>query len=181
MDITITGRNIELTDSLKDYVNKRMNKLERIYGRINSCEVVLVQAKIRQEAEVILHLKRTRIVGRESSPDIYASIDNAAENVKKQLRRMRGRIQSRRRKAMLTRIISPVIRFRESEESGPSASGRIIKMSAFAPKPLVPEEAKMELDVSKAVFIMFKNADTGETNVLYKKNDGNYGLVEPKF
>ncbi|MGB3113119.1 MAG: ribosome-associated translation inhibitor RaiA, partial [Candidatus Omnitrophota bacterium] len=165
MEITITGRNIELTDTLKDYVNKRMNKLGRIYSRINSCEVILEQAKIRQEAEVILHLKKTRIVARESSPDIYASIDNAAENVKKQLRRLRGKLQSRRRKAVFDRIIGPVIRFRESEESSPDQGGVIIKMSAFAPKPMLPEEAKMELDVIKAVFVMFKNADTGEVNV----------------
>ncbi|MGD2278693.1 MAG: ribosome-associated translation inhibitor RaiA [Candidatus Omnitrophota bacterium] len=181
MDITITGRNVELTDSLKEYVQKRMSKLERLYGRINSCEVILEKAKIRQEAEVILHLKRTRIIAKESSPDIYASVDNAAENVKKQLRRLRGKLQTKRRKAMLNKLMSPVMRFREPEEGSADPRGRIVKANTFASKPMLPEEARMELDLSNGSFIAFKNADTGETNVLYKKSDGNYGLIEPSF
>ncbi|MFQ5952955.1 MAG: ribosome hibernation-promoting factor, HPF/YfiA family [Candidatus Omnitrophota bacterium] len=181
MDITITGRNIELTNSLKEYVNKRISRLERLYGRINSCEVIMEKAKIRQEVEIILHLKKARIVAKESSPDIYASIDNAAENVKKQLRRLRGRLQARRRKAVLGKIMRPVIRFRGTEETGSNPGERIIKARTFASKPMLPEEAKMELNLRGADFIMFKNADTGEANVLYKKDDGNYGLIEPTF
>ena len=59
--------------------------------------------------------------------------------------------------------------------------GEIIKTRTFADKPMLPEEAKLELEVMDRIFIMFKNADTGEMNVLYKRGDGNYGLIEPKF
>ncbi|MGB2600167.1 MAG: ribosome-associated translation inhibitor RaiA [Candidatus Omnitrophota bacterium] len=178
MDITITGRNIDLTDDLKEYVNKRIGNLEHIYGRIGSCEVILAKEKIRHEAEVIMHLKRTRIVAKETSPDIYASVDNAAENVKKQLRRLRGRVRSRRRKAVLNKIMSPVMRFRDM---GTSSAERIIRVNTFADKPMLPEEARMELNLTKSTFITFKNADTGEVNVLYKRSDGNFGLIEPSF
>jgi putative sigma-54 modulation protein len=181
MDITITGRNVELTDFLKDYVYKRMSKFEQLYGRISMCEVILEKVKIRQEAEVILHLKRTRIVAKESSPDIYASIDNAAESVKKQLRRLRGRLQSKRRKAVIDKIMGPVSLFRRPEENPFPAGGRIIRINSFADKPMLPDEAKAELKLTKNDFIMFKNADTGEANVLYKRGDGNYGLIEPNF
>jgi putative sigma-54 modulation protein len=180
MDITITGRNIDLTDDLKEYVNKRIGRLEDLYARINRCEVILEKAKIRQEVEVILHLKKTRIVAKETSPDIYASIDNAAENVKKQLRRLRGKLKSHRRRAVISKIMSPVFRLRMGERD-PSSRERIVRTNAFADKPMLPEEAKMELKLNNTNFIMFKNADTGEVNVLYKRKDGNYGLVEPTF
>jgi putative sigma-54 modulation protein len=178
MNIKITGRNIDLTDDLKEYVNKRIGNLEHIYGRIGDCEVILEKAKIRHEAEVIMHLKRARIIAKESSPDIYASIDNAAENAKKQLRRLRGRLRSRRRKAVLNKIMNPVMRLRDM---GARSSERIIRTNAFADKPMLPEEAKMELSLTNATFVMFKNADTGEVNVLYKRSDGNFGLIEPSF
>ena len=168
MDITITGRNIDLTNDLKEYVYKRMSKLDNLYGRINSCEVVLGKAKIRQEVEVILHLKRARIIAKESSPDIYASIDNASENVKKQLRRFKGRLKSRRRKNVIDKIMSPVLWFRETEGENSSSGERIVKTRAFAGKPMLPEEAKMELKLDKSIFIMFKNAVSGNANVLYK-------------
>lgn len=182
MDITITGRNLELDDSLKRYICKRLDKLDRLYRRIFLCEVVLEEEKVRKNAEVILHLKRTRIVVKESSPDIYASIDNAAEKVKKRLRRLNDRLATKRRKAMLGTIMRPVARLRGAEEvAAPAGRGRIIKSNAFAGKPMLPEEAMLELELMGQNFIMFKNADTGEANVLYKRDDGNWGLIEPNF
>lgn len=183
MDINITGRNITLNDSLKSYVHKRMDKLEKLYNRMYRCEVILEEEKERKIAEVIIYLKRNRVVAKESSPDIYASIDNASENVKKQLGRLHGRLTSRRRKNIFSKIISKVPGFRPVEDPMfNEPHGEIIKTNVFADKPMVPEEAKLELELlDKRVFIMFKNADSGEVNVIYRRGDGNYGLIEPKF
>lgn len=182
MDINITGRNIDLDDSIKDYIHRRMDKLGKLYRRIYRCEVILEEEKERKNAEVILYLKRNRIIAKESSPDIYASIDNAAASIKKQVRRLNGRLGARRRKAMVNRIINPMASFRGSKEMNvPEGSGRVISTNTFADKPMLPEEAKLELEVMDKNFIVFKNADTGAVNVLYKRGDGNYGLVEPTF
>ena len=182
MDINITGRNIDLDDSLKGYVHKRLDKMERMYRRIYKCEVILEEEKERKNTEIILYLKRNRVIAKESSPDIYASIDNATESIKKQLRRLRGRVSSRRRKAMFSKLMRPVTRFGAPEEIiYPEDQGQIYKSNLFASKPMLPEEAKLELDLSGRVFITFKNADTGEVNVLYKRQDGNYGIIEPSF
>ena len=179
MDINITGRNLDLDDSLKEYIHKRLDKLESHYRRIYKCEVVLEEEKLRKNAEIILYLKRNRIVAKESSPDIYASIDNATEVIKKQLRRLSGKISSRRRRVVFTRIMRP---FRGQEGSiVTNGRGNIVRTDNFADKPMLPEEAKLELDILEKDFIMFKNADTGEANVIYKKNDGNYGIIEPNF
>jgi putative sigma-54 modulation protein len=182
MDITITGRNLDLDDSLKQYIHKKLDKLERVYRRIYKCEVILAEEKERKNVEIILYLKRVRVVAKESSLDIFASVDSSSDSIKKQLRRLNGRLSSRRRKAMITRFMKPVARFGASDEiEFPGPEGEIIKTNTFANKPMLPDEAKLELDVLERTFIMFKNADTGEVNVIYKREDGNYGLIEPKF
>jgi len=181
MNITITGRNIDLDSSLKNYMNKRLEKLERLYKRIYKCDVILEEEKTRKIVEIILHLKRNRVIAKESSPDIYASIDNASDSIKKQLRRLRGRVHSRRRKAVLKRVITPIYRFRKTEVSQGKAPGTIIKTNLFADKPMLPSEAQLEIELTNKQFIMFKNAETGMVSVLYKKDDGNYGMIEPDF
>lgn len=183
MDINITARNIDLDSNLKVYVHKRLDKLEKLYRRIYKCEVILGEEKVRKNAEIILYLRRNRVVAKESSSDIYASIDNAAENIKKQLRRLHGRVSSRRRKIMIGRIMKPMYFFRDNAEDViiEPQPGDIVKTDFFASKPMLPEEAKMELELLDRMFIMFRNADTSEVNVVYKREDGNYGLIEPKF
>lgn len=183
MDINITGRNIELDEDLKTYIHKRIDKLEKLYRRIYKCEVILEEEKIRQNAEIIMYLKRNKIVAKESSPDIYASIDNASENIKKQLRRLKDRVSTRRRRVVLGRIMSPISRVREEEEVivVPEERGEIVEEDRIPAKPMSPEEARLELELADNVFMAFKNAETGRVNVLYRKNDGNYGLIEPKF
>ena len=187
MDINITGRNMDLDPSLKSYIHKKLDKVEKLYRRIYKCEVILDVEKVRHIAEVILYLKRNRIIAKESSSDIYASIDNAADNVKKQLRRLRGKVETKRKKAVFDRIMSPIRGFgaqadeNEEEIIVPEERGEILKEDLFPNKPMSPEEARLELEVLGKVFIMFKNSDTGKANVIYKKNDGNYGLVEQKF
>jgi len=182
MDISITGRNFDLDNPLKTYVHKRAGKMERLYSRIYKCEVILEETKPGKNAEVILHLKNSRVIAKESSLDMYASIDNAFSKVKKQLRRLHDRASSRRRKAMFKSLVSPMDFFRKNTETDmPLQEEQIIKMKAFADKPMLPEEARLELDVMKRNFMMFKNADTGEVNVLYKRNDGKCGLIEPSF
>jgi putative sigma-54 modulation protein len=105
MEISITGRNIDLTPALKKYVIKKLDRIEKFYSRIDKCDVILEEEKIRRIAEVVVYLRRTRIVAKESSTDMYASIDNASDIVKKQLRRLRGKVFSKRRKAVLARFM----------------------------------------------------------------------------
>lgn len=105
MDIRITGRNLELNSDVKKYIEKKLGKMDRFYDRVDRCDVILEQEKIRQIAEIIVYLRRTNLVARESSTDIYASIDMAAEVIKKRLRRLRGKVTAKRRKAVLSRFM----------------------------------------------------------------------------
>ncbi|MFH1394704.1 MAG: ribosome-associated translation inhibitor RaiA [Candidatus Omnitrophota bacterium] len=180
MDITITGRNLELDEQFKKYVNKKLSKLSRVYDRIYKCDVIVEEEKNRKNTEIIVHLKRNRVVAKERSADIYVSFDNATGKIKTQLRRLNGRISSKRRgKGILSQMVT---RIKNADEFlKVSKKGKIVQENSFADKPMHPEEAKLELELSGKDFIMFKNANTGETNVLYKKDDGNHGLIEPNF
>ena len=182
MEINITGRNTELNDAIREYIYRKLDKLGRVYSRIYKFDVILEEEKIRKNAEIILYLRRNRIVAKESSPDMYASIDNAVESIKKQLRRLTGRVRAKRRKSMLKNIMKPIMRFRGGDEAFFAEEYQsIIKTDLYADKPMLPEEAKLELQAMKMEFIMFKNADTGEPNVMFKRTDGSYGLIEPRF
>ena len=174
MNITITGRNFELTDSLKDYVYKKLEKLNNLHNRIYKCEVILQEGKNRKEVEIILHVDKHDLIAKESSQDFFASIDGAEEKVIKQIKKINSKSASKKRRGMLGRIIRPF-----AKEN--TFTGEIIKTNEFADKPMFPEEAKLELDVMGKDFMMFKNADTGESNVIYKRRDGSYGLIEPSF
>ena len=182
MEVSITSRNVEMDNYLKGYIQRRLGKFEKSYSRIYRTEVILEEEKLRKNVEVIIYLKKNKVVAKESSPDIYASIDQAAESVKKQLRRLTGRLRSQRRKLVFKNVMEPMRRFYPGS-SGifPEEKQGIIKTNVFAEKPMLPEEAKIELQTAKKNFLMFRNSETGESNVIYKLDDGNYGLAEPKF
>ena len=187
MDISITARNFKVDDRVKKYVAKRLQKLSKLYKRIYRCEVILGAEKERRNVEILLHLKRTQIIAKETSPDIFASIDLASDKVQKQLRRLKDKVSSRRNrktKAVLSKFMNsmpgqrPLENFVELEDE---MDEKIIKSNSFADRPMLPNEAKLELETSGMDFIMFKNSDTGESNVLYKRTDGYLGLIEPRF
>lgn len=182
MEVNITSRNVEMDNFLKEYIQRRLGKFEKAYSRIYRTEVILEEEKLNKKVEVIIYLKRNKVVAKESSPDIYASVDQVAESVKKQLRRLAGRLRSKRRKLVFHNVMEPMRRFYPGGEGSLSEEKQlIVKTNVFAEKPMLPDEAKLELQGAKKIFLMFKNSDTGESNVIYKRDDGNYGLVEPRF
>ena len=181
MEIAITGRNLNLNDSIKKYINKRISKVERMYKRIYKCEVVLEEVKAMTNVEIIVYLKSNKLIAKESTPDVYASIDNATGKINKQLRRLNGKLSSHRRKRVLDKFVRSMPFVKDEKIDYIVKEGIIIKTDAFADKPMIPEEAKLELGISEKSFSMFKNADTGEVNVIYKKKNGNFGLIEPRF
>lgn len=180
MDIILTGRNFDLDESMKEYLIKKINRLGKTYEGIYRCEAILEEEKLRKNAEIILHFKRNKLVVKESSEDIYAAIDAAVHKLKTQLRKLHGKMSSKRRsEGILDKMVS---RFTDSEKNvSEDEKGQIIQMNVFADKPMLPEEAKLELKLMDKSFIMFKNATTGEANVLYRRSDGNHGLIEPDF
>jgi putative sigma-54 modulation protein len=178
--ISITAKHLEIDDKLKRYITDKLLKFRKFSENIISARVVMDSEKFRQIAEITVNMKNNRLTATEESSDMYAAVDNAVENMKIQLRRKRDRVKKRRRKVMLGKIsrsMKNVFYQGESQAKTP----RIIRSGDFAQKPMYVEEAAMELKLLNSNFLVFKNAQTDQVNVVYKRDDGNYGLIEPEF
>ena len=160
MRYTITGRNIEVTPGLKAAVEKKIGKLEHFFTPDTEVIVALSAQKDRQKIEVTIPVKGNTIRAEESSTDMYVSIDLVEEIIERQIRRYRKKL---------------------IEDEVQDDEIQIVKTKKFAIKPTIPEEACLQMEMLGHNFYVFLNADTDQVNVVYKRKNGTYGLIEPEF
>ena len=177
MRITISGKNLEISDYLRDLVVKKVSKLERYFPQDAEAQVTLSVEKNRHIVEVTIPYEGVIIRGEEVTGDMYASIDNVLDKLEKQIIRHRTKLEKNLR-ADAFRHDVPLFggSYDEPEEDGP----RIVRVKRFNIKPMSEEEAVLQLELLGHSFYVFMNSDTNLINVLYKRNDGNYGLIEPE-
>lgn len=177
MRISISGKNLEISDYLRDLVEKKVSKLERYFPQAAEAQVTLSVEKNRHIVEVTIPHEGIIIRGEEVTGDMYASIDNVLDKLEKQIIRHRTRLEKKLR-ADAFRHEEPLFggSYSEPEDEGP----RIVRTKRFNIKPVTEEEAMMQLELLGHSFYVFVNADTNRINVLYKRNDGNFGLIEPE-
>ncbi len=178
MQITITTRNLEITEPLRHYAEEKITRLQKFVNQITSAHVVLSVEKHRQIAEVTLHVREHTIRGEESSTDLYSAIDLVADKIERQILRYKEKIVEHSGRGSGRSLSPEEIGPAESEPS-PEDGPRIVKMKRFAMKPLAPDEAAMQMSLLGHNFFVFRNARTQEVNVLYRRRDGDYGLIEP--
>jgi len=173
MKIKIAGRHTDASPALRDYVIEKTEALERFFDRIISVDVVLSVEKERQIADFHAHLtNRKRINAREESTDMYASIDKAIDRLKRQLVRFKDQLQDVRGRS------SVGIQTDESEEAIPGK--RIIRSEAYFQKPMTVEEAALQLDAIEKEFLVFVDVEMDQIAIIYRRRDGNFGLIEPR-
>ncbi|MCZ7663283.1 MAG: ribosome-associated translation inhibitor RaiA [Thermoleophilia bacterium] len=187
MNLTVKGRNIALTDALTGYADDKIGRLARYLSDGAHCDVELSTEKNpsiaeNQVAEATVYTRGPVIRAREASSDMYASIDLVADKLERQVKKYRekliARSQGGHREAFATQgLVLPEEHERESEEA---ALPSIVKTKQFMVKPMSPEEAALQLELVGHDFFVFTNADTQETAVVYKRRDGDYGLIEPQ-
>lgn len=173
MKIKIAGRHTHATPALRDYVIEKTEALERFFDRIISVDVVLSVEKERQIADFHAHLtNRKRINAREESTDMYASIDKAIDRLKRQLVKFKNQLQEvKDRSAVETHD-------NESEEVIPGK--RIIRSEAYFHKPMTAEEAALQLEAIEKEFLIFVDIESDQIAIIYRRRDGNFGLIEPR-
>ena len=176
MRYTITGRNIEVTPGLKDAVEKKIGKLEHFFTPDTEVIVALSAQKDRQKIEVTIPVKGNTIRAEESSTDMYVSIDLVEEVIERQIRRYRKKLIDKKQAA-----VSFSQAFIEEEDEVQDDEIQIVKTKKFAIKPTIPEEACLQMEMLGHSFYVFLNADTDQVNVVYKRKNGTYGLIEPEF
>src|SRR5574337_578582 len=178
MQITITTRNIENTEALKRYAEEKITRLQKFVDQITSAHIILSVEKHRQMAEVTLHVRELTIRGEESSDNLYSAIDLVADKLERQILRYKEKIVEHSGRGLGRSRSREELAPAEDEsflEDGP----RIVKTKRFAMKPLSPDEAAVQMDLLSHNFFVFRNARTQEVNVLYRRRDGDYGLIEP--
>ena len=178
MKVIITGRHIEITNPVKAYVEKKMQRLEKFFNHILEIHVILTAEKHRQIAEVNINANGLKIASQEETTDIYASIDSIVDKLERKLNRYKERITKDRKKSRGSQEIGfvyGVIEPEEFEQEKPEP--QIIKSSRLAAKPMSIDEAAMQLDLTNQIFLVFLNDKSNEINCIYRRKDGNFGLI----
>ena len=180
MQFQVKGRNLEVSDSIRSYAEEKLGKLERQLTdpRVELELTVEKNPSIaeNQVAEATIWTDGPVLRARESSSDMRASIDQLVEKLERQVKRYRTRGRSRRRRAArangTTAQATPIT----ADEAEP----RIVKTKQFAVTPMTPEEAVLQLELIGHDFFVFRSADSDVVSVVYRRRDGEYGLIEPQ-
>ncbi|MGQ9556717.1 MAG: ribosome hibernation-promoting factor, HPF/YfiA family [Desulfurispora sp.] len=174
MQVQVRGRNMEVTPALKDYVEKRLGKLERFLENLNEAQVTMTVEKDSHRVEVTLPLNGMILRGEETTGDMYSSIDLVVDKLEKQIDRYKGRLTRRGGRGAGETAAAALA---AGEENGP----RVVRTKRFAFKPMTVDEAVLQMNLLGHSFFVFSNAETEQVNVVYKRRDGNFGLIEPNF
>ena len=176
MKIIITGRNIELTDGLKSAVEDKLSKLDKYFAEDTQANVTLSVEKERQKIEVTIPVKGHIIRSEQVSNDMYVSIDLVEEVIERQMKKYRNKIVSRQQEPGEFFNADFINKADDDDEEI-----RIIRTKRFGMKPMYPEDACVQMELLGHNFFVFRNAETDEVNVVYKRRGNTYGLIEPEF
>lgn len=177
MEITVTFRHIDSSESLKAYAEEKVSKLDKYFDFPVDAHIVLAVEKFRRSAEVTLNVNGTIINGVIETEDMYSAIDQVMDKIEKQVKRYREKIRHRRTE---TRKNETALRMSESEEAADAGTDEPrIEVEKIVAKPMDPEEAAMQFNLSQQDFLVFRNSLSREINVIYRRKDGNMGLMEP--
>jgi len=187
MQCNITFRNLETSDSLKDYANEKVERAKKYLDRSGEAHVVLSLERHLHHADITIHSGAFVLRGREKSEDMYASIDLAMDKIERQLRRYKeklknhhGRNFEHHQRSALThlKVRHDVVAVSEPEKGLNDVAPRIVRSNEFLIRPMSVDDAVMQMDLMNNDFLVFTNADSREMNVIYRRKDGHYGLIE---
>lgn len=173
MNIILSGKNVEITNSLKDRVNNKLSKLERYFKNEDTdAHVTLSVEKQRHIIEVTIPYKGIIFRAEEESEDMYSAIDNVADILERQIRKNKTRLERKmREQGIVFGSIEPIQNDQDDE---------LVKIKKFAVKPMSSDEAILQMNLIGHQFFVFRNVDNEEVNVIYRRNDGKYGLIQPE-
>jgi putative sigma-54 modulation protein len=211
MKIQVKGRHVVVTEPLREYAEEKLAKLHRVLSERHIDEVTRVELELlvekghnsadSQVAEATVFTRGPVMRARESSPDMYASIDLVTEKLQRQAKKYHDKVHHKALRHTVAKAVPPLggpvaetegaaTGADESRPAGaagePAAPGgnnhdepRVVKSKQFALKPMSIDEATLQLELIGHSFFVFTNAETNDTNVVYRRNDGHYGLIEP--
>lgn len=175
MNLVISGKNLDITEGLRSAVEEKIGKLERYFTDSTEVHVTLSTEKNRQKIEITIPMKGSIIRTEEVSSDMYVSIDLVEEVIERQLRKYKNKLIDKEQNAVhLNQEFIDEDAYEEEEI-------QIIRSKKFAMKPMDPEEACVQMELLGHNFFVFRNSETEEVNVVYKRKGNTYGLIEPEY
>lgn len=176
MKFTIIARKFDLTDQVKEYVEKKLGKLDKFFKDESEARIVLGTIKENDYIEATIYAGGMIYRAEESDREILAAIDNIVDVIERQIRKNKTRLEKKIKKdaALEAKLISGE-EYTGGEETD---EFEIVKVKRFHVKPMSPEEAVLQMNLLGHTFFVFKNTDTNEMNVVYKRKDGRYAVIE---
>jgi putative sigma-54 modulation protein len=185
MQVNITFRGIESTESLKNHVKERVEHIEKYFDRSIETHAVLSLERYLHNADITIHAGPYVLRGRVKSEDMYKSIDEAVDNIEKQLKRFKGRMRATQHRAAAETEASVKVRHDvlEMPSEEPAAEEwtegpKIVTSQEVLAQPMSTDEAVMQMELGDHDFLVFTNVKSGLVNVLYRRKDGHLGLIE---
>lgn len=182
MNFHIRGENLQITEALRDYVEKKVGRLDRYFETEQKTDVHVTMRVIRGEAAIEITIPMTGVILRaeETHNDMYAAIDLILEKLERQIRKHKTKINRKLRQDSNNRVLfreaAPVATLDYEED----VDIDIVRTKQFNLKPMDAEEAVLQMDLLGHNFFVFQNSATHDVNVVYRRNDGRFGLIEPK-
>ena len=188
MKLVIQGKNIEITDSLREYVTNKIEKAVNHYQNLTTeVDVHLSVAKnprinSKQTAEVTIYVNGSIVRAEEGSESLYASVDLVADKISRQLRKYKEKRQAQSHAPVKTAeaLSEQPVAADLLQDRSPELPGQVVRTKYFAMPPMTPQEALEQLELVDHDFYMFMNSETGEINVIYERNHGGYGVIQPR-
>ena len=175
MAINVRGKNLDITPALKDYVEKRVKKVTKYFDKTGDISVILRVEKGRHQVEVTVPVDGILLRGEESTPDMYASIDQVMDKLEKQIEKHKTKLEKRFRGGGFRADVASSVAVPDVEEE------TLVRSKRFAVKPMDSEEAILQMNLLNHDFFMFLNIESEQVNLVYRRKDGHYGLLEPEF
>jgi putative sigma-54 modulation protein len=183
MNLIIKGKQFEVTDSIESYIRKKMKKLQKYFDQIMEAIATVSVEKNRHIFEVTLQAKKAIIRAEEESDNIYTSIDRVVEKLERQLIKYKEKLYYKYNNEY-NKIKEANITEKEKSDIITKVDDKdlkIVKTKRFVLKPMSPEEASLQMELLGHNFYVFSNEETAQINVIYKRKDGNFGLIEPEL
>lgn len=177
MKVTVVAKNIQLTPALKESVEKKISKLDRYFEPNIQARATLSVQKNRQTVEVTIPFNGVILRGEESTEDMYKSIDLVEDKLERQIRKQKTKLLRRNSGGSLR---YPSFNPKDLDESFEDEK-KVVKTKSFNVKPMSSEEAILQMELLGHNFFVYQDADTNKVSVMYKRKDGDYGLIEPDY
>ncbi|EEG77841.1 ribosome hibernation-promoting factor, HPF/YfiA family [Dethiobacter alkaliphilus] len=174
MKLILRGKNIEVTNALEEYVNKRIGKIDKYFDVDTEAQVTLTVEHGMHRVEVTAAIEGMILRAEESTGDMYASIDSVVDKLERQIAKYKTRINRKARQGGGIKAMNELPQVEDEEEDWD-----VVKTKRFVVKPMPVEEAILQMNLLGHDFFVFMNADNEDVNVIYRRKDGKYGLIEP--